>query len=113
MAAILPNLLTRRRYISPGPFYMRGAVGQMVYGVAAVYIVVFIVIFCLPYSMPVTGQTMNYSSVISGGLTVASGMLWLYKRNRGYQGPRVLLAGMESGVEPGASRAGVVSSQAG
>lgn len=63
VAALLPNLLTRRRYVRPGPFFMKGLWGDTFLGVSCVYIIVFIVIFCFPYSLPVTAQSMNVRTI--------------------------------------------------
>ncbi|KAK5001400.1 hypothetical protein LTR16_007991, partial [Cryomyces antarcticus] len=70
IAAILPNLLTKRRYVIPGPFWMPGWIGYVVGGIGCVYIVVFDVIYCFPYAMPVSAASMNYSALITGGLTM-------------------------------------------
>ncbi|KAK5004208.1 hypothetical protein LTR28_009222 [Elasticomyces elasticus] len=91
LAAILPHLLTRRRYVKPGPFWMPGVWGYIVAGIACAYIIVFNVIYCFPYALPTTAVTMNYSSLMAGGLTVFLAFLYLWKRSRGYIGPRVAL----------------------
>ena len=64
---------------------------MVVHGVSCVFVVVFIVIFCLPYELPAAADTMNYSCLISGGLSIFIGVLWLWKRRHGYEGPRVLV----------------------
>ena len=87
LAAILPNLLTRRRYIRPGPFYVHGIWGDLLMGGASLYIVVFIVIFCFPYSLPVTAQNMNYSCLIFGGFTIFIAAWWLLDARKNYPGP--------------------------
>lgn len=63
-----------------------------VHVVSCAYILAFIVIFCFPYELPVTAQNMNYSCLITGGLTLCVGVLYLWKRKHGYKGPRVLAA---------------------
>ncbi|TKA78029.1 hypothetical protein B0A49_06890, partial [Cryomyces minteri] len=70
IAAILPHLLTKRRYVIPGPFWMPGWIGYVVGGIGCAYIVVFDVIYCFPYAMPVSAASMNYSALIIGGLTM-------------------------------------------
>ncbi|TKA77794.1 hypothetical protein B0A49_03959 [Cryomyces minteri] len=64
IAAILPHLLTKRRYVIPGPFWMPGWIGYVVGGIGCAYIVVFDVIYCFPYAMPVSAASMNYSALI-------------------------------------------------
>lgn len=85
--AIGPHLLTRRKYVVPGPFWMKGSFGLAMHGIALAYIAVSIVVFCFPYALPVSAGTMNYSSLITGGLTVFISAWWFWKGSRGYKGP--------------------------
>ena len=103
LAALLPNLLTRRKYIQPGPFYMRGILGNAFLSIASIYIIVFIVIFCFPYSLPVTAQNMNYSCLIFGGITVFMGFWWFADARKNYAGPAV----MEQWRQHGGSQDGI------
>lgn len=89
LAAILPHILTRRKYVKPGPFWMPGVWGYLVHGVASAYIIVFNIIYFFPYALPVSAQNMNYSVLMSGGLTIIVGIYYLWKRNHGYEGPHV------------------------
>ena len=91
LAAILPHILFRRKYVKPGPFWMPGAWGYIITGIASAYIIVFNVIYCFPYAMPVNAATMNYSCLMSGGLTIFVSIWYLWKRDHGYVGPHVLL----------------------
>ena len=90
LAAILPHLLYRRANVTPGPFWMRGLLGYIINGIACTYIVVFDVIFCFPFSLPVSAHTMNYSSLITGGLTIFIAAWWTWVGQRGYKGPPAL-----------------------
>lgn len=49
---------------------MPAPIGYTVSAISCLYIVTFIVIFCFPFSLPVDALTMNYSSLITGGLTI-------------------------------------------
>ena len=89
LAAILPHLLSGRRYVVPGPFWMRSWIAVPVLTVASVYIVVFIVIFCFPYSYPTDAESMNYACLITGGLSVFVAGWWFWKSRRGYRSPTV------------------------
>ena len=71
----------------------------MVSGIACAYIIVLNVIYCFPYAMPVDAQSMNYSVVIVGGLTIALTAWYFWKRTRGYVGPRVVLEAVDHEVE--------------
>lgn len=86
LAAILPHLLHKRALIAPGWFWMKGPIGYMVNGIACSYIIVFVVIFCFPFSLPVSAATMNYSSLITGGLSLFVAGFWIWWR-RNYEGP--------------------------
>ncbi|EMD96311.1 hypothetical protein COCC4DRAFT_55832 [Bipolaris maydis ATCC 48331] len=87
LLAILPHLVSGRKLIKPGPFWM-GRFGAAVNAVACLYIVVSIVIYCFPYSLPTTAEAMNYTSVIISGLAVVVGLWWMLHGRRHYQGPR-------------------------
>jgi choline transport protein len=91
LAAILPHILTKRKNVVPGPFWMPGWVGFAVSGIGSAYIIVFVIIYCFPYSMPVTAPLMNYTCLTSGGLTLFVGAWWFWKKSRGYVGPKALL----------------------
>ena len=90
LAAILPHLLSSRAHVSPGPFWMRGLLGYVVHGIACSYMVIFIVIYCFPFSLPVSALSMNYASLITGGLTVFVAAWYLWVGKRGYRGPAAL-----------------------
>ena len=91
LAAILPHLLSKRRYLQPGPFWMPGVWGYIVGGLACMYIIVFNgVIYFFPFSLPVSAGNMNYSIVIAGGLTILLVPLYFWKVRCGYTGPRVV-----------------------
>ena len=88
-AAILPHMLTGRKNLPQGWFWMKGWIGWAVNGIALAYMVVFIIIFCFPYALPTNAKSMNYSCVITGGWTVLVGAFWLV-RQKDYKGPPVL-----------------------
>ena len=69
---------------------MRGMMGYAVNTVSCLYIVVFIVIFSLPYSLPVHAGSMNYTSLITGGLSLFVAA-WGFVRRREYVGPKGVL----------------------
>ncbi|KAF4301678.1 Amino acid/polyamine transporter I [Botryosphaeria dothidea] len=91
LAAILPHILSRRRHIAPGPFWMPAAVAYPIGSVGCAYICVFVVIYCFPYAIPFDETSMNYSSAITGGLTILMGCWWFWIRKRGYIGPQALI----------------------
>ena len=87
LAAILPHLLSGRSTITPGWFWMNGAVGFIVNAIACIYIICFTVIFSFPFSLPVSAATMNYSSLMSGGLSLFVAAFWFWRRGH-FDGPK-------------------------
>jgi choline transport protein len=76
IACVLPYLFRRRRPgFQHGPFHMRGVLGWIVHGWASLYMVVWFIIYCFPYSLPTNAQSMNYSILIWGGLSLL-GVVW-------------------------------------
>ncbi|KAI4158502.1 MAG: hypothetical protein LQ342_007388 [Letrouitia transgressa] len=87
LTAILPHLLSRRANVPPGWFWMPAPLGYTVNAISCLYITAFIVIFCFPFALPVDVPTMNYSSLITGGLTLFVAAFWIW-RHKDYVGPQ-------------------------
>ena len=87
-AAILPHLLTGRKNIVPGPFWLKGWLGFVMNSIACAYMIIWIVIYCFPFSLPTDAQSMNYSSLIVGGLTVFVAIWWFIGARKTYIGPQ-------------------------
>lgn len=62
--------------------------GLVVNGLAVVYILVTIVLFCFPITLPVTVHNMNYSSVIAVGLVTLTALWWVVRGRHDYRGPQ-------------------------
>src|SRR5271170_2565180 len=90
LAAIAPFLLRGRKGITLGWFKMPQTIGFVVNTVACSFMMVFIVIFCFPFVMPVNAENMNYASLITGGLTIFVAIWWLVIRKE-YVGPQDLV----------------------
>jgi choline transport protein len=86
--AIFPHVLSGRRNMVPGPFYMGQQLGMAVNLIALIYIMVTVVFFCFPLILPATAQNMNYTSVIIVGLMFLVAMWWILRARREYQGPQ-------------------------
>lgn len=86
--AIFPHLITGRKNIRPGPFWM-GKAGSVVNSVACLYIAVSFVIYCFPYTLPTSPESMNYTSVITFGLTTLVALWWILHGRGNYVGPQV------------------------
>ncbi|KAI5812304.1 amino acid/polyamine transporter I [Pyronema omphalodes] len=87
LMAILPHVLTGRKHIVPGPFYL-GKWGFVINIISIGYIIITVVIFCFPYSFPVTLQSMNWTSVIVGVMISLITMWWFVSGRGRYRGPK-------------------------
>ncbi|KAI0599821.1 putative choline transport protein [Biscogniauxia sp. FL1348] len=95
LAALVPFALRGRgRHLRPGPFFVPGARGYAVTAVSCGYLLVWLVFYCFPYSLPVAAADMNYSSVIVGGLTLLVAIWWFCVQGR-YEGPPVIVMSAE------------------
>ncbi|EIN09321.1 choline transport protein, partial [Punctularia strigosozonata HHB-11173 SS5] len=88
LLAILPHLLTGRRNVPIGPFWM-GRWGYAVNTLAVISIIVTNIFYCFPFFLPVTTASMNYNSVILVGLLALTCAWWLIHGTRHYAGPRI------------------------
>ncbi|CAG8332358.1 unnamed protein product [Penicillium salamii] len=86
--AICPHVLSGRRNMVPGPFYMGQKLGMVVNVVSLIYILVTVVFFCFPFVLPATVHNMNYTSVITVGLMALTAVWWMARGRRQYQGPQ-------------------------
>lgn len=66
---------------------MGGWFGYVVHTTSCVYIVAFIVLFCFPFTLPVDAASMNYASLITGGISIFIVGWWFVKKGS-YEGPK-------------------------
>ncbi|KAJ5682864.1 DsDNA-dependent ATPase (Rad54b) [Penicillium macrosclerotiorum] len=85
--AIFPHILTRRSSFVPGCFFMNNTIGYIVNSLSCVYIIAFVIIFCFPYALPAEAASMNYASLMTGGLTIFV-TIWWFVRQGSYEGPK-------------------------
>ncbi|KAK8019102.1 amino acid permease [Apiospora arundinis] len=74
------NMLTGRRNMHRGHFYLKGVWGWVVNGVTVGWLLFAIVFFSFPYSMPVAAASMNYTCVVVGALPVIILAWWFVAR---------------------------------
>ncbi|KAF8175010.1 putative amino acid transporter [Mycena galopus ATCC 62051] len=86
--AIFPHLLSGRKNVPQGPFWM-GRAGFVVNTVSVLLIVFTNVMFCFPYALPATVPAMNYNSVILVGCVVLTTFWWIIHGRGRYPGPRL------------------------
>ncbi len=87
VGAILPHVLTGRKNIVPGPFYMGHTLGFFVNVTSLIYILVTDIFFCFPFVLPVMADNMNYTVVITVGLMTIVALWWFVRGTRDYKGP--------------------------
>lgn len=85
--AIFPHVLTRRASFVPGFFFMNNSIGYVVNILASIYIIAFCIIFCFPYALPAEAASMNYASLMTGGLSIFVA-IWWFVRQGSYEGPK-------------------------
>ena len=102
LAAIMPFIFARRfsrasqapgphiNSMRPGPYQMGNAVGYTVNILSCLYIILFVVIYCFPYSLPVNAVNMNYASLIIGAISIFAAIWWLV-RGGTYVGPQAMV----------------------
>ncbi|KAF2112027.1 putative choline transport protein [Lophiotrema nucula] len=88
LLAILPNILTGRKNVPPGPFHM-GKAGMVVNIAAVLLIIFFDTFFCFPFGLPTSSATMNYNSVILAGVVTLTAIWWFIHGARKYPGPKL------------------------
>ncbi|KAF2681122.1 amino acid transporter [Lentithecium fluviatile CBS 122367] len=87
--AIAPNLFTSRKYMPKGPFHM-GTAGYYVNAAAVLLIIFFDTMYCFPFALPTSADTMNYNSVILVGITVLTAIWWFIKGGARYEAPKAV-----------------------
>ncbi|KAK3617066.1 hypothetical protein LTR56_025545 [Elasticomyces elasticus] len=86
---ILVSVLRGRRMVKHST-YSLGKFGFVINGICLAWIVLAIVIFCMPVAIPVTATSMNYASVVFFGF-VAISVAWYFIRGRkDFTGPPVI-----------------------
>ncbi|KEF55200.1 uncharacterized protein A1O9_08854 [Exophiala aquamarina CBS 119918] len=86
IASLLPFLLHGRRGVEFGYFQLPRSLGFIFNSLACAFMLVWFVIYCFPYSLPTNAQSMNYSSLIWGGLTILVGLWWVLHARTRYLG---------------------------
>ncbi|TQN68133.1 Choline transport protein [Colletotrichum shisoi] len=83
------NMLSARKYFPRGPFHL-GKAGNIINGLAVLFIVLFDVLFCFPFVLPTTEATMNWSGVILVGTVAITALWWMVHAAEHYPGPKVM-----------------------
>lgn len=86
------------RLMSPGSIiygpWCMGRIGVFVNTLSIAFLIFTCVFLPFPAYQPVTAENMNYASVVFGAVCIFSGVYWLLKGRKGYQGPVISLASL-------------------
>jgi amino acid transporter len=82
------NLVRGRKIVKHSP-YPLGKFGPLINGICIVWICFSIVIFCMPVSIPVDAETMNYASVVFAGFAAIAIIWYLAYARKNFTGPPV------------------------
>ena len=80
LATILPHVLSGRRNVPKGTFWMGTYVGMLVNVLSCIYLAAFTVIFCFPDSLPGNGRSASYTVFIVVGWTISVTLWWFVRR---------------------------------
>ncbi|EEA25745.1 hypothetical protein TMatcc_006022 [Talaromyces marneffei ATCC 18224] len=86
---ILINVLRGRRAVKHSSFSL-GRFGYAINITTICWIVLAVVLFCMPVSLPVTPSTMNYASVVFAGFATISVIWYFVYARRHFTGPPVI-----------------------
>ncbi|KAG6012443.1 hypothetical protein E4U41_005328 [Claviceps citrina] len=86
---VLVLLVRRREAVRHSP-YSLGRFGTAVNVVCVVWILLALVIFCMPVTLPAEAATMNYASVVFAGFAAVAVVWYLVYARHNFRGPPVL-----------------------
>ncbi|KAJ6160575.1 hypothetical protein N7470_003971 [Penicillium chermesinum] len=81
--------MVRGRKAVKGSGYSLGRFGYIINGIAVLWIVFAVVLFCMPYSLPVTAGSMNYASAVFAGFASISVAWYFAYARKHFAGPPV------------------------
>ncbi|KAL7005736.1 hypothetical protein EMMF5_004651 [Cystobasidiomycetes sp. EMM_F5] len=83
---ILVSLVRRRKLVKSSPFPL-GKFGVIINSITIVWIVLAVVIFCMPVTLPVTPSSMNYASVVFAFFALVSAIWYFAYAKNHFTGP--------------------------
>lgn len=95
---ILINVVRGRKAVKSSSFSL-GRFGYFINIATICWICLAVVIFCMPVSIPVTRDSMNYASVVFAGFATVSVVWYFARARRDFKGPPVLTDALEE--DPG------------
>ncbi|KAG5977134.1 hypothetical protein E4U55_007034 [Claviceps digitariae] len=86
---VLVLLVRRRDAVKHSP-YSLGSLGTPINIICVVWIILAVVIFCMPVTLPVDATTMNYASVVFAGFAAIAVVWYIAYARHNFHGPPVL-----------------------
>lgn len=86
---ILVSVLRGRKAVKHSS-YSLGRFGYAINIVTIIWIIFSIVLFCMPYALPVTSSSMNYASVVFVGFGMIAVVYYFARARKTFKGPPVL-----------------------
>ncbi|EED21641.1 GABA permease, putative [Talaromyces stipitatus ATCC 10500] len=108
---ILISVLRGRRAVKHSSFSL-GKFGYAINITTICWIVLAVVLFCMPVSLPVTPSTMNYASVVFAGFALISVIWYFAYARRHFTGPPVMADLVDEIGDSGTPDVGVVAGKA-
>ncbi|CAM1502361.1 Fc.00g043450.m01.CDS01 [Cosmosporella sp. VM-42] len=94
---ILVSLVRGRKAVRNSP-YPLGKLGPIVNWISLLWIILAVVIFCMPVSLPVTASSMNYASVVFAGFAAISAVWYFAHARKNFKGPIMVGVAEEDAV---------------
>lgn len=95
---ILVNLVRGRKFVKDSP-YPLARFGFLINGISVAFICFASVIFCVPVSLPVDPESMNYASVVFAGFATISATWYFAYARKNFRGPPIMDLYWEQGPE--------------
>lgn len=72
-----------------GPWRMPAVLGVIVNIIACIFATIILAFSCFPPVAAVTPETMNYSSVVTGGIAIFALLYYIVRARKFYKGPLI------------------------
>lgn len=99
---ILISLVRGRQDVSRSTFSL-GKFGYVINAITIAWIVLAVVLFCMPYTLPITPSSMNYASVVFAGFGGISVLWYFVYARKHFTGPPVSMEEVSAGVMTGSA----------
>ena len=90
-SCVIPQaiILYRGRHVLPPRFFSLGRYGVAFNAISVVWVLFLDIIYCIPTTVPITIEAMNYVSVVVVGLVGFVIILWFATKSKSFTGPKI------------------------